>query len=167
MHPALKVAFEVSYSSKYPDHKDLITIRFDEFFWDTIREETFAQLSFEIDREIAALVTAEDFETHWGAFEKNSQALKGVAIHQGDDAVDEESSRQETDMFDSRSFKLGFQAAPRLDVLKCMRNGKKFWQLSYRNRGARGRFATLGFSNASEERINLVECSIRFAPQIH
>ncbi|KFY68585.1 hypothetical protein V496_00971 [Pseudogymnoascus sp. VKM F-4515 (FW-2607)] len=120
MHPALKISFEAVYPPQHPDHRDLITISFGEFFNDALGEEMFAQLITKIDSKIAELVRADTFKSHWEeASAANLRPSRGSLL-QGDENISEQPSHLENDFLKNPAFQSVIKAAESLDVLKWM-----------------------------------------------
>ncbi|KAJ3466405.1 hypothetical protein MRS44_003969 [Fusarium solani] len=117
MHPALKAAFEAAYPPKHPDHRDLVTIDFGEFLSHAIGDETFAKLSFEIDKKIGVLVRTDTFHSHFEAFRESSQPPANSSFQERSADINEQSSGQE-DILENPSFNSVFRAAQGFDVLK-------------------------------------------------
>lgn len=69
MYPALREAFEAAYGPKNPQHRDLVTIGFPEFFRSGFGEDMFARLFGMIERRIAELMSTEAFPSG-GRFEE-------------------------------------------------------------------------------------------------
>ncbi|KAF4415126.1 hypothetical protein FACUT_13655 [Fusarium acutatum] len=119
MHPALKAAFEAAYPPKHPDHRDLVTIDFDEFLDHAMGNETFAQLSVEIDKKITELVHSNNFESHFETFRESARSLANTLLKERNGDSNEQSINQE-DTLKSPSFRSFFRAAQDFDVLKWM-----------------------------------------------
>ncbi|KAF5541981.1 hypothetical protein FMEXI_7680 [Fusarium mexicanum] len=116
MHPALKAAFEAAYPPKHPDHRDLVTIDFDEFFHHAMGDETFAQLSVEIEKKIIELVHSSTFKTHFEIFRESSRPPASDLFKEPNDDPREQSINQE-DLLKSPSFGSVFRAAQGFDAL--------------------------------------------------
>jgi hypothetical protein len=119
MHPALKAAFEAVYPPQHPDHRDLVTIDFGQFFSYGIGEEMFAQLTFKIDSKISELFNADTFGTHWEAFATKLRPPEGSLL-QNDEGLSEQPTGLEKDLLGNPSFKSILRAAQGFDVLKWM-----------------------------------------------
>lgn len=124
MHLALKASFEADYPPKHPDHRDLITIDFREFFSHSIGEGMFARLATKIDSKMSALVCADTFKTHWEAVATTpQQPFAGGPLLQTDEGLSSEGpSRPEDEEDLLRNPAVGSicRAAQGFDVLKWM-----------------------------------------------
>jgi hypothetical protein len=119
IHPFLKAAFIAAYSPKHPNHKDIVTIDFGQFFTDGIGEETFAKLALKIELKISELVHADTFQAHWEANVTNSYFPEG-SHSQKDGEFSEQPTGLEEDLLSNPSFKSVFKAAEGFRVLKWM-----------------------------------------------
>lgn len=118
MHPALKDAFEAAYPPKHPNHKDLITMEFGEFFAYAIGEETFVKLSSEIDKKIGDLVKAHTLPAHFEASQEKIKLRAGSSSR--DDDLEEVCTAQERDILANPAFESIVRAATGFGVLKWM-----------------------------------------------
>ncbi|KLO97739.1 uncharacterized protein FFB20_15009 [Fusarium fujikuroi] len=119
MHPALKSAFEAAYPPKHPEHRDLVTIDFGEFFDHAIGDETFAQLSVEIEKKIRELVHSSTFRSHFETLKESYLPTANASFEEHNSDLNQRSVTQE-DMFNSPSFRSVYRAAQGFDVLKWM-----------------------------------------------
>jgi hypothetical protein len=119
MHPALKAAFEAAYPTQHPDHRDLRTIDFGQFFSYGIGEEMFAQLTFKIESKFSDLVQADNFVTHWEAFATKLRPPE-ESLLQSDEDFSEQPTHLEQDFLENPSFKSIYRMAEVLDALKWM-----------------------------------------------
>ncbi|KAH8776266.1 hypothetical protein F5883DRAFT_409959 [Diaporthe sp. PMI_573] len=120
MHPALKRAFEAAYLPKHPNHRDLVSIDFGEFFSHGIGEETFAQLSTMIDQKISDLVSDNTFAAYFEASRKDFQSPVASLSYQGDNDFGRQSTQEEREMLENPCFKSIVRAAEGFDDLKWM-----------------------------------------------
>ncbi|KAF5718698.1 hypothetical protein FMUND_5058 [Fusarium mundagurra] len=119
MHPALKAAFEAAYPPKHPDHRDLVTIDFDEFFHHAMGDETFARLSVEIEQKIGELLHSNTFKSYPQTAYESSPPLANDLSKERNNDSNEQSINQE-DLLKSPSFGSVFRAAQVFDVLVWM-----------------------------------------------
>ncbi|KAF4442001.1 hypothetical protein F53441_11846 [Fusarium austroafricanum] len=117
MHPALKATFEDAYPPKHPDHRDLVTIDFDEFFCHALGDEMFAKLSVEIEKKIRELVHTNNFHFHFETFKESSRPSEDSLLEERNGDLNEQSINQE-DILESPSFGSVFRAAQGFDALK-------------------------------------------------
>lgn len=119
MHPALRAAFEGAYPPKHPDHRDLVTIDFDEFFHHDMGDKTFARLSVEIEQKIRELVHSNTFKSYPETARESSPPPPDILSKEQNNDFDEQSISEE-DILKSPSFGSVFRAAQGFDVLKWM-----------------------------------------------
>ena len=108
MYRANKAAFEAAYP-KNVDHKNLVTIDFDQFLSCGIGDEMFALLTSKIDSKTAELVHADTFTIHWEAVAENSRPPGGLRPE-----------RDENTLHNNPSFQSILRAALGFDTLKWM-----------------------------------------------
>ena len=117
-HPAVLAAFEAAYPPKPPDHRDLITIGFDEFFHHGIGEESFAQMSLDIHAKISELTRADNFKALFEAAVAGGQTPADSPAHQANISLDKISTNTVTDYRENPSFQSVVRAAQIFGVLK-------------------------------------------------
>jgi hypothetical protein len=117
LHPALKVAIEAAYPPKHPDHRDLITITFDQFLEYGIGDHTYAKLAILIESKMSELVCAESFHAQWETAAPELQVAQGSQGY-GDENLTEASTQQDKDLLENPAFKSVYMAAQVFDTLK-------------------------------------------------
>lgn len=119
MHPALKATFEDAYPPKHPDHRDLVTIDFDEFFAHALGDENFATLSVEIENKISELVHTDNFRFHFEVLKESFRPSQDSLLEGRNGNLNEQSICQDN-FLESPSFGSVFRAAQGFDALKWM-----------------------------------------------
>ncbi|RGP81432.1 hypothetical protein FLONG3_577 [Fusarium longipes] len=119
MQPALKATFEDAYPPKHPDHRDLVTITFNEFFSHALGDEMFAKLSVEIEKKIRELIRTNMFQFHFEKFKEYSGPSEDSLLEERDGDFNEQSINHK-DILESPSFGSVFRAAQGFDALKWM-----------------------------------------------
>ncbi|CAG7560610.1 unnamed protein product [Fusarium equiseti] len=119
MHPALKATFEDAYPPKHPDHRDLVTIDFYEFFDHALGDETFVKLSVGIENKISELVHTDNFHSHFEALKESSRPSEDYFSEECNGNINEQSTSQD-DFLESPPFGSVFRAAQGFDALKWM-----------------------------------------------
>lgn len=110
----IKAAFEAAYPAQPPDHRDLITIDFNQFFLCGIGDDTFTKLSLLIDKKIKEVVQSEDFEPHWTACRSDTNSVKdSLPLME-----DYDDPRNHDEKHNNPAFRPFFRAAQCYEVMK-------------------------------------------------
>ncbi|KAJ5160551.1 uncharacterized protein N7482_007555 [Penicillium canariense] len=117
MDPAIRAALEAAYPPKHPNHRDLITIGFSEFFHNALGEEMFANLSFEISKKISEVVNADTFEVHFEASKETLEFPDTFLGQQVNEHDKEKSKRIQDELINKPSFKSVVRASQLLETL--------------------------------------------------
>ncbi|KAJ5525820.1 hypothetical protein N7494_012470 [Penicillium frequentans] len=120
MHPAVKAAFEADFPPKHPEHRDLITIDFAEFFEFGIGEQMFAQLTSDIEKKISELVAVDAFHSQFEATKPNFEFPIKTFSPRVENEADEEPVCHEEDYLKNPLFISIYKAAQTFDTLMWM-----------------------------------------------